>query len=282
MNKKKIKGLAKTILGSFIIAMAMNLFFSEYNIIPNGMLGFSLIYSIKVEFSLAYSLLLVNVFFLMLGYLTIPKKKLIKAVLPSLLVPLFVYLSTPLIEYVDLSSAEMLLITIFGSVLIGFGNKFIYHSEHLSGSSDIIEIISEEIIGHNGKNVNYIIDAVLVLFAYLNFGLETMLYSIVAIAIIELMSKRSTLGVSEEKLFYIITKEDVKVKKFIINELHYDLTIFDVKGGFSQNKSKVLMSAIPTKDYYKLREGIKEIDPSAFIAITDSYEVINDNVSINK
>ena len=49
MNKKKIKGLAKTILGSFIIAMAMNLFFSEYNIIPNGMLGFSLIYSIKVS-----------------------------------------------------------------------------------------------------------------------------------------------------------------------------------------------------------------------------------------
>jgi len=42
------------------------------------------------------------------------------------------------------------------------------------------------------------------------------------------------------------------------------------------------MTVISTKEYYELKEGIKEIDPSAFISITDGYEVLNKNVKINK
>ena len=34
------------------------------------------------------------------------------------------------------------------------------------------------------------------------------------------------------------------------------------------------MTVLPTKDYYKLKEGIKIIDEKAFYIITDSYEVV--------
>ena len=33
------------------------------------------------------------------------------------------------------------------------------------------------------------------------------------------------------------------------------------------------MTVLPTKDYYKLKEGIKKIDSDAFYIITDTYEV---------
>ena len=98
----------------------------------------------------------------------------------------------------------------------------------------------------------------------------------------EHLSKKATLGISDSKVFYIITKKDAEVRRFILDELHYELTNFDVKGGFLKMKNKVLMSVIPTKDYYKLKEGIKLIDPKAFISITDSYEVVNPNKKIKK
>ena len=37
---------------------------------------------------------------------------------------------------------------------------------------------------------------------------------------------------------------------------------------------KVLLSVIPTREYFKVTEGIKLIDKDVFFVATDSYEVI--------
>ena len=279
---KRIKRYLKLILGSFIIGATLNLFFKSFSLVPNGIFGFGIIYSIKTSMTLATTIILMNIFFLLLGYLTISKSIIKKALIPSFLVPLFILITNNISNIIDISSADLLLIAIFGGVLIGLGNRFIYQENRLVGANDIIEELGKAIVGPNGKIINYIIDTILVFFIIINFGINSALYAIISIFIIELMGKRSTIGISQAKVFYIITKKERAVKKFIMEELHYDITIFDVKGGFSKNKNKVIMSAIQTKDYYKLREGIKKIDPEAFITITDSYEVINDNVAINK
>ena len=33
------------------------------------------------------------------------------------------------------------------------------------------------------------------------------------------------------------------------------------------------MTVLPTKHYYKLKNGLKKIDPATFYIITDTYEV---------
>ena len=82
------------------------------------------------------------------------------------------------------------------------------------------------------------------------------------------------LGISNNKAFYIITSEEKAIKEYIIEHLHHNVTIFDVKGGFLEKKRKVLLSVIPSREYYKVTEGIKAIDKEAFFVVTDSYEVI--------
>ena len=41
-----------------------------------------------------------------------------------------------------------------------------------------------------------------------------------------------------------------------------------------QKKQKVLFCVIPTKDYFKLKEGIHNIDSEALFVVTDAYEVL--------
>ena len=60
---------------------------------------------------------------------------------------------------------------------------------------------------------------------------------------------------------------------YIINNLHHTVTTFNVKGGFLEDKRKVILTVIPSSDYYKLTEGIKTIDEEAFFVATDSYQV---------
>ena len=279
---KRVKSYLKVILGSLIIAITYNVFFKDFNILPAGLNGVSVLLSIKLQMRLGEALLFTNLVMLILGFLTLTKANTKKALLGSILTALFALLTSNFNKYIDLKDIDLLLITVFGGVLVGFGSSLIYKEERYAGPNDITDSIAKAIIGPNSYIVNYIIDALIVLFAGLNFGLEMSMYTMLSIIIIEYMCKKHQLGISESKVFYIITTKERAVKRFIMKDLHYDLTIFEVTGGYSKNESKIIMSAIPTKDYYKLKEGIKEIDPNAFISITDSYELINKDVAINK
>lgn len=50
--------------------------------------------------------------------------------------------------------------------------------------------------------------------------------------------------------------------------------MFSATGGFSKKKVSVLFTVVPTKEYYKLKEGISYIDDEAFFTVVDAYEVM--------
>ena len=87
------------------------------------------------------------------------------------------------------------------------------------------------------------------------------------------MIDKVLLGISKNKALYIVTAKEKEIREYIINKLHHTITTFDVKGGFFEKKRKVLLAVIPTRDYYKLTEGIKLIDPKVFFLVEDAYEV---------
>lgn len=277
---KRIKSYLKVLLGSLIIAVALNVFFVSYNLMPNGLFGFSVLYNIKVGKDLSYTFFLINLLFICIGVLTLPKTYIKKSLPTLILIPIFLFITKDINKYIDITSADMLLIALFGGILIGFASRLIYQERLYVSGDDIICEISKAIVGPNGKLANYFVDIIVLMFIIVNFGFECALYSAISIITIEIFNKRSILGISESKVFYIITSEELKVRKFILNELKCDLTIFDAKGGYTKNKNSILMVAIPTRDYYRLREGIKQIDSHAFISITDSYELVNDNISL--
>ena len=46
------------------------------------------------------------------------------------------------------------------------------------------------------------------------------------------------------------------------------------KGAYTNKRQKVLMCVVPTEKYSFLKSAIKEIDESAFIVVSDCYEVL--------
>ena len=53
----------------------------------------------------------------------------------------------------------------------------------------------------------------------------------------------------------------------------YGVTEIDAKGGYSNLSKKVLMCAIPTREYFLMKEMVQEIDSDVFFLITDTYEI---------
>jgi uncharacterized membrane-anchored protein YitT (DUF2179 family) len=84
---------------------------------------------------------------------------------------------------------------------------------------------------------------------------------------------------SVNKTFYIVTEKEKEISQYIKENLGYGITVVNARGGYSNDKKKVLICALPTRQYYRLREFINAIDEESFFLVTDTYEVYNGNYS---
>ena len=99
------------------------------------------------------------------------------------------------------------------------------------------------------------------------------MFAIIFLYINNIVLDKVLLGISNNKAFYIMTSEEDKIKNYIIKSLDHSVTIFEVKGGFFEKKKNVLLTVVPSQEYFKLARGIKKIDKDAFFTVTDSYQV---------
>lgn len=272
-KKSRLKRYFQLCFGLFLVALAFNLFLAPNNIVSGGVSGVSLI--IKHIFGIDPSLfiLITSVVLLMISYFTLGKEKTMGSILGSLLFPLFVKLTAPLAVYLDISGSQLLLSAIFGGVLNGFGAGLVFKAGFTTGGTDIInQIISKFAKISIGKSM-LMSDGLIVLSGVFIFGPTKLMYALIVLYIISIMSDKVILGISDSKAFYIITDKEQEVKEFILKYLNHGVTILSAKGGYTKEKQNVLMAVIPTKEYFKLKEGIHEIDIDAFFVVTDAYEV---------
>lgn len=275
------KKYSKILLGCLLISLGLNLFIIPSKLIPSGILGLTSMLSYGYGFNNAALLLIINVWTLWLIYMIYDKDRLKQYLIPTLAFPLFIYLTSYI--HIDLTgSVEELLIAIAGSFIMGYGYGLMYKEGFKTGSINILEDVYNDFTHKNTRILSRGFDVILVLVTMKIYGIEQALYSTIVIVIIRYMTTKARIGISDSKAFYIITTKEKEIKKYLMEELHHDLTAFDAEGGFSKKKSRVIMSVISTKDYFRVKEGIQLIDPKAFISITDNYEVMNKNVKINE
>lgn len=277
-----MKKYLKIIIGSLLISISFSLFFIPNNIVPNGTYGMSILMNYETGYDPALFLLIVNFMLIVLSLIIQGPVKSKNYVAASLLIPIFIYIINSLSFYTYFVEIEMIMAAIAGAFLTGLGYSFIYKSGESVGGIEIIQDMINNVTKHKNKRLTIIVEIIILILTSLIFDLETMLYSLIVIIIILIMSTKSKIGVSTTKTFFIITNKEKEVKKYILEELKQDLTEFNTKGGFSNTKNKIIMTSVDTTNYYELKEGILLIDPTAFISITDGYEVINKNLTIRK
>ena len=77
------------------------------------------------------------------------------------------------------------------------------------------------------------------------------------------------------KIINSIVEEEIKHMELIgdlIKQLGKGVTVLEGRGGYTGDRKKVIMCAIPTKQYFLAKEGILNIDKDAIILINDVYQ----------
>ena len=269
----KLKRYFIVVLGILICSISFCVFFFPYQIVPSGVAGISIIFHRLFGINEVVSIVLLSLMFLIIGCLFLKKEEVKKAVLGTILFPVFVYFFNLLIVKIDLSIDNNLLTCIVGGVSLGFGLGLIYKEDHYIGGIDIFNRILNRNINIDYSIITLIMDIIVITFGGWVFGFETFIYSMISIFIYRSMIDKINIGIGDNKSFYIITTKANEIKKMVTDELGHGATIIKGRGAYSNDDKYIVFVAIPKRDYYKLKEGIKKIDKNAFFVVSSSYEV---------
>ena len=274
-NKDLIRRYLLLIISLFIYAIAYNMFFVNTGLMLGGSGGIAIL--LKDFFSPSLTIAALSIISLILSAFLMDKRFTINSIVGSILAPLFVELTKNFAISFTIPTKDMMLIVICGGVLIGIANGLSSRSGLSTGGVDtIINIISKKLKISHG-NLYAFINGIIIIIGGFVLGYRIALYALIDLYIISILTDKVVLGVSSNKTFFIVTDKIDEVKEYITNTLSKGITVLDAVGGYSNNKQKVLMVVVPTLEFYKVREGILEIDEDAFITITDSYQVYGEN-----
>ncbi|MBR4618199.1 MAG: YitT family protein [Bacilli bacterium] len=273
-KKDKLKRLIELFIGLTLSSLSFNLFLHPNNLVSGGVSGLSIIFEDLLNIKPSIFMLTVNIILLILSYLLLGKEKTLHSIVGALLFPIFVELTSGVTKYIHVEQNQLLLATLFAGVVTGTGSGLIYKAGYTSGGTDIINQILSKYFKVSLGNAMYFSDGLIILLSGFIFGINKIMYGLLLLYLISYMTDKVIIGISQSKAFYIITDEPEKIKHYIIEKLHHSVTNFSAKGGFKGEKSTVLMTALPTKEYYKLKNGILQIDKNAFFLVTDAYEVV--------
>lgn len=273
-RKHRAFRIFEMIVGIFIMAVAFNLFIQPNNIVPGGVSGLALV--IKKIFNVDVSLFVFisSMLLLVLSFFTLGYEKTRNSILGSILFPIFLSLTSGVVDFLPIDTTDQLLLALFGGVIYGFGIGLVFKAGFTTGGTDILN----QIVCKYGKTSlgtsMILVDGFVVLLGGIVFGWTKFMYALILLYIISILTDKVLLGISDSKAFYIITEKQDLISEFVINDLHHTVTVLDAKGGFTNVKNPVLFAVIPTSEYYRFKEGIRIIDPKAFFTVVDAYEVM--------
>ncbi len=280
VNKKTaISSYFFAVLGCFLTAFSFNVFFAPANLVTGGVSGVSII--IKNLFGIPPStfIAITYIVLLILSYIVLGKKMTRNSVFGSIVYPLFVYLTEDMAALIHFNVDNILLIAIFGSLISGIGAGIVFKYGFSTGGSDIICQMISKIFKVTLGDAVRVVNMIIIISSGFFLGApgefyawQNVMYALICIYIISLLNDKLLLGISNSKAFYVITEHETAIKDFLIRELGRGVTILEGRGGYTGDRKKVIMCAIPTKQYFAAKSGILAIDSDAVILINDVYQ----------
>ncbi len=250
---------------------AGNYFFKFPNhFVFGGVTGIAILIAEVTPFSVATINLIINVFFLVLGFLILGKKFGVRTVYATALMTVslsvleLIYpMSSPFTDQKMLEFSISILLTAFGSAVL-------FHSEASGGGTDIIAMILRKYSGHEIGWMVLISDVVIVMGAFFIFDIETALYSSLGLLIKALVIDTSIAQLNRCRLVNIICDHPEPICDYIIKAIHRDATYHEATGAYSLTKKYVILCVLRPKQEIILRRYIRDHEPSAFVLVSDS------------
>lgn len=305
--KKAIISWAGIFIGCIILAAGFVYFINPYNLVPGGVYGASIVLhnifpSIQVgTFGYMFDIPLLILSVILLGA-KLGARTIVAALFTPLAMNVLSILSYPSEEALHAldptqllggcmnMTDHLMLTSIIGAAVIGIGCGIVVRSQATTGGTDIVAMILQKYCHIRFSRAILLVDGLVVTFGLvvIGFGIgnpddvnqpswHLSFYSLIAIFVTSRVVAYVINGEKNDKLLFVIS--DMKMTAlhdYIIKDLDRTATCIKSSGLYTKSDKEMLFLVVSYKEVNGIKQKIKEVDPRAFVVVTDAYDAFGE------
>ena len=305
--KKIISSWIGIFVGCTILAAGFVYFINPYNLVPGGVYGASIVLhnlfpSIQVgTFGYMFDIPLLIISVLVLGA-KLGARTIVAALFTPLAMNVLSLLSYPSEEALhqldptqllggSLNMSDHLMLTsVIGAVVIGIGCGIVVRSRATTGGTDIVAMILQKYCHIRFSKAILLVDGIVVGFGLLviGFGIgnpddatqpswHLSFYSLIAIFVTSRVLAYVINGEKNDKILFVISDMRLTaLHDYILKDLDRTATCIKSSGLYTNVDKEMLFLVVSYKEVVGIKQKIREVDPKAFVVVTDAYDAFGE------
>lgn len=251
-----------------IIALSINFFYAPINVAAGGATGVAILLDTAFGINRALTVLIINIAMIILAAIFLDKSTVRNIAFGSFLLPVLMYI-TPSHRLVE----DAVLAVIIGGAVFASGIAILYRLEASSGGTTVPPMILKKYFKINSALSLLAIDMVVTLFNLLVSGTNAFFLAAFSLVITSIVMRYIETGLDLKHQVTIMSNERLADIQTMLLQEDQSLTVFDVRGGYTDNNKEMLMVMVDNANYGRMLRRVHDIDQNAFIVTTNVHEV---------
>lgn len=268
--KKYIYEVFLLTIGCFIMACGTSFFLLPNQLSSGGFAGLATIAYYLLNIPLGTTMFALNIPLFILGYIRIGKKFLIKSLIGTIVLAIFI----DILDKLPPLTQDRFLGCIYGGIAMGIGTAIVLKSNSSTGGTDLLSyIIRSYKKNYRTSSLIVGVDSLIIALNVIFFkNIEIGLYSAIAIYLMGKMIDIIFEGVNFTKMMFIISDKYEKIAKEIGNKVDRGSTGIYAKGMYTNEEKMMLLCVGSRNEIARIKQIAVSIDKKAFIIISNARE----------
>ena len=275
MFQSKTKFTHFILMTAATLIMAVGIYFFKFtnNFSFGGVTGLAVVVAKMTRISASDFSFIINMVLLVAGAFTLGKAFVAKTAYCSILLSVSLSVLERVVPMAKPFTEEPMLDLIY-AIVLALGSAILFNIGSSSGGTDILAMILKKYSSTNIGPALMISDVLITVAAFFVFDIKTGLYSFLGLTVRSLLVDNFIESINLSKYFNVVCNKPDDICNFIVHNLNRSATICDAHGAFTGAQKYIVFTALNRHQAILLRNYIKKNDPSAFILISNTSEII--------
>lgn len=272
--RNNTKQFAWMTVASIIMALGNYFFKFTNNFTFGGITGLAVVVAKTGLISAADFSFIANNVLLVIGIIVLGRKFIAKTAYCSLVHSFTLSVLERMVPMSQPFTDEPMLELMFAVALPALGSAILFNMGASSGGLEIVAMIVKKYTSFNIGNALLLTNLFVTVSGFFMFGIETGMYSLFGLLIQSFLVDNIIESMNMSKYFNVVCSNPEPICQFIVKTLNRGATTIDAQGAFTGDKKYIIFTALNRHQALLLRNYIKEVEPGAFILISNTSEII--------
>lgn len=261
-------------IGVLLTAVGLDMFLVPNRIAAGGVSGIATILYYVTRLPVGVTMLAINIPLFLIGVKKLGVGFGIRSLFGTITLSLLVDLLAPVLP---VPTKEPLLASIYGGIVVGIGIGIVFRSKGTTGGTDLAAAIINNYMKLSVGFVLFLIDATVIVAAGIVFeSAELALYALLTVFLTTRVIDMVQEGFGYAKAALIISEKPREVAETILQKMDRGVTALKGQGMFTGADRDVILSVVTRAEISSLKEIVHNVDPKAFVILTDVHEVLGE------